>query len=318
VSSEPSTWSRPTPPRVACLAGAGTAPELIAEASLALTAVARLHGFSVDEVHVPCGAAAVARAGQSFPAAARSAVLDADAVLLAGAEDPTLAEVIAELDLRARVIRVRFGRGHDVAVVSPFGADDGEWALDAACRLAGSRLLRVASVGDGDWHELADRVAAAHEHVQIERLSPTAGIPLAAFDAGRFDVVAASQPWAASIGEIVAATASPRVAAHALLAERGPSLFMPAPDDGFGLAGHGVVNPSGTLLAAALVLEYGLGLTAAAETLSGSISVALLDGPRTPDLLRSGVGVTSREFTSRVLAGFQLSCRNAEFWQGAA
>ena len=38
---------------VACLAGAGTAPELMAEASLALDAVARLHGFTLEQVHAP-------------------------------------------------------------------------------------------------------------------------------------------------------------------------------------------------------------------------------------------------------------------------
>ena len=37
---------------------------------------------------------------------------------------------------------------------------------------------------------------------------------------------------------------------------------------------------------------------------------------RRDDLLRRGVGATTREFTSRVVAGFQLSNRNAEFWAG--
>jgi len=40
---------------IACLTGAGTAPELMAEAVLALEAVARLHGLSIEEVHVPFG-----------------------------------------------------------------------------------------------------------------------------------------------------------------------------------------------------------------------------------------------------------------------
>ena len=56
---------------------------------------------------------------------------------------------------------------------------------------------------------------------------------------------------------------------------------------------------------------------AAGATLAGAISAALVDGPQTPDLLRLGVGATTREFTARVLAGFQLSLRNAEFWPEA-
>src|SRR4051812_43311031 len=151
--------------RIAFLAGGGTAPELMAEAVLALDAVARLHGLSFDEVHAPFGGVAVARAGQSFPASTRSAVLDSDAVLVAGAEEPALAEVMAELDLRARVTRVRFGHDDDVAIVAPLDESADEWALEQAFGLAGSRTMRLAVVGDTPWNEVADEVAERHEHV---------------------------------------------------------------------------------------------------------------------------------------------------------
>lgn len=316
---------------VACLAGAGTAPELMAEAALALSAVGRLHAVEIEDVHVPFGAPAVARAGQAFPPATRAAVLGADAVLVAGAEDPTLADVMAELDLRARLTRVRFGRDDDVAIVSPLDESADAWTLETAFGLAEARRLRLAVVGDRDWHELAESLAEAHDHVAAEYLSPKLAVPLAAFDAARFDVVAVAERWAEPIVEIVAAPASARVAAHALLAGHGPSLFMPSPEGGFALAveagsnggtaaaarseaGGGVVNPSSMLLAAALALEYGLHQPGAAATLAGAVSAALVDGPRTPDLLRRGFGASTRDFTSRVVAGFQLSLRNAEFW----
>ena len=61
--------------KIACLTGAGTAPELMAEAMLALDAVARLHGLSIEESHASFGGVAVARAGQAFPAATRSVVV---------------------------------------------------------------------------------------------------------------------------------------------------------------------------------------------------------------------------------------------------
>jgi hypothetical protein len=227
---------------IACLAGAGTAPELMAEAAVAVQAVAHVHGVAVDDVHAPFGAAAVARAGQPFPAATRDVVLAADAVLVAGAEDPALAEVMAELDLRARVTRVRFGHGNDVAFVAPFRPSASEWSLDAAFEIAESRGLRLAVVGDADWHDLAGEMAGRHEHVRVECLSPRVAVPLAAFDAGRFDVVAVDERWAESIIEIAAAAAPARVAAHGLLAEHGPSLFMPSPEGGFALAGEAGSN----------------------------------------------------------------------------
>jgi 3-isopropylmalate dehydrogenase len=299
---------------VACLTGAGTAPELMAEASLALDAVARVHGFELEQVHAPFGAVALARFGQAVPPSTRAALLTADAVLVAGAEEPALADVMGELDLRARVTRVRFGHRDDVAFVTATDDSNADWALERAFELAEARTLRLALVGDSEWFEAAAAVAGEFEHVRVEHLSPRTALPLAAFQASRFDVVAVAPAWAEAIVEIAAAPAADRVAAHALLAEHGPSLFVPSPDGGFALAGHGIVNPSSMLFAAALALQHGLGQPGAATTLAGAVSAALVDGPRTPDLLRRGVGATTREFTSRVLNGFQMSLRNAEFW----
>jgi isocitrate/isopropylmalate dehydrogenase len=292
---------------VACLTGAGTAPELMAEAVFALDRVARLHNVSLHETHVSFGGVAFARAGLMIPAATRATVLSADAVLVAGAEEPTLDEVMGDLDLRAQATRVRFGHHDDVVVVSPRFEDASEWAVEKAFALAEGRTMRLAAVGDADWRDLVDAVAEQHDDVQVEHVAPKLAIPLAAFQAQRFDVVVVAPAWAEAFGEIVAASASARVAAHGVLAEHGPSLFVPAPDGGHALAGSGVVNPSSMLLAAATMLDFGLGERAAAATLAGAVSATLVDGPQTPDLLRRGMGATTREFTSRVVSAFQLT-----------
>jgi len=297
---------------VACLTGAGTAPELMAEALRALDAVGRVHGFELDQVHAPFGGVALARLGQAVPASTRDAVLGADAVLVAGAEEPALDDVIAELDLRARVTRVRFGERDDVEFVTATSEAAAEWAVERAFAIAESREMRLSCVGDTAWCELVETAAGGHEHVRVEYVSPKDALPFAAFNPGRFDVVAVAPAWAEGLVEIAAAAAAHRVAAHGLLAEHGPSLFVPSPDGGFALAGQGVVDPSSMLLAAALMLEQGLGRRAAAATLAGAISAALLDSPRTPSVLHPVA--STREFTHRVLAGFQLSNRNAEFW----
>lgn len=303
---------------IACLTGAGTAPELMAEAVLALEAVARMHGFAIDDHHAHFGGVAVAQLGQAFPVATRNAILGADAVLVAGADEPTLADVMSELDLRARVTRVRAGHHDDAEFVAPLHDDSLEWAMRAAFVVAESRRFHLAVVGDQEWTALALEVARDFPHVHVEHVAPRVALPLAAFNASRFDVVAVAPAWAEAIVDIAAASATSRVSAHALLSEHGPSMFVPSADGGFALAGHGVVNPSSILLAAALLLEHGLHEHAAASTLAGAVSAALANGPQTPDLLRAGVGATTREFTSRVLGGFQLSWRNAEFWTGAA
>jgi isocitrate/isopropylmalate dehydrogenase len=293
--------------KIACLTGAGTAPELMAEALFALDRVARLHNLQVEETHATFGGGAFARAGQSVPPSTRAAILEADAVLVAGADEPALEEVMGDLDLRAQATRVRFGHHDDVVVVAPRFEDASQWAAERAFVIAEQRTLRLAAVGDGDWRELVDAVAEHHDHVRVEHVAPKLAIPLAAFNAARFDVVAVAPQWAEAMGEILAASAAARVAAHGLLAEHGPSLFVPAPDGGYALAGAGVVNPSSMLLAAATMLDFGLGHPVAASTLAGAVSAALVDGPQTPDLLRRGIGATTREFTTRVVAGFQLS-----------
>lgn len=294
---------------VACLTGSGTAPELMAEAMYALDAVAHVHGFAFDQVHAPFGGVALARLGQTVPASTRDAVLGADAVLVAGAEEPALADVMAELDLRARATRVRFGRHDDVTFVTAVAAESAEWAVERAFAIAETRSMRITCVGDGGWCELVEAAAPGHEHVRVEHVTPRDAMPFAAFNPGRFDVVAVAPQWAEGMVEIAAAAAAQRVAAHALLAEHGPSLFVPSPDGGFALAGHGVVNPSSMLLAAALALEHGLGRQAAADTLAGAVSAALAEEPG-----RFGLRTSTRAFTSRVLGSFQVAMRNAEFW----
>lgn len=303
---------------VACLTGAGTAPELMAEAVLALEAVGRLHGLEIDDTHVSFGGVALARAGQAVPAATLSAILGADAVLVAGADEPALGDVMSELDLRAELTSVRFGSDGNVAFVTSLDETASEWAIEVAFRIAESHTMRLTTVGDAPWNDVVDALAERHEHVRVEQIAPRYALPLVAFEANRFDVVAVAPAWAEPVVEIAAASAPRRITARGLLSGHGPSLFVPSSDAGFANGGHGVVNPSSMLLAAALMLEHGLDAPAPAATLARAISAALAAGRQTPDLLRHGVGATSREFTSRVVAGFQLALANAEFWVGAA
>src|SRR4029078_4246499 len=93
--------------KIACLAGDGIGPELMAEASRAVAAVSHLHGFVVDEAHVPFGGAPVRRFEPPLPPATREACREADAVLIAATREPALEGVKAELDLTWRVTRVR-------------------------------------------------------------------------------------------------------------------------------------------------------------------------------------------------------------------
>ena len=104
---------------VACLSGDGIGPEVTAEASRALAAVSGMHGFQVDEVHVPFGGDAVRRFGHPLPPVTRAACAEADAD--ARRRDPRArarGRSRPSSTSRWRITRV-CARGSELAVVSP-------------------------------------------------------------------------------------------------------------------------------------------------------------------------------------------------------
>ena len=76
---------------VAVLPGDGIGPEVTVEAVRVLRAAAELYGFALDTTEHAVGAAGVAEAGDSLPAATAGAVTQADAVLLGAVGHPALA-----------------------------------------------------------------------------------------------------------------------------------------------------------------------------------------------------------------------------------
>jgi isocitrate/isopropylmalate dehydrogenase len=300
---------------VACLAGCGTSPELMAEASLALDRVSRLHGFSIEELHASFGADARARYGVTVPLPTRAALLRADAVLVASASDPAIADVQEELDLRTRITRVRFDGAGDLVIVSPLREDAGETAVTLAYRLAAERCYRLLCVEDGPrWSEILSQAESRRDDVAVERLRGHVALPAVAFEPQRFDVVVAGLAYGDALGELAAAGAKHRVAAHGLISGHGPGLFLPAGDGNSAVAGQGVVDPSSMLLATSLMLGDGLGERSAAATLAGAVSAATASPGRSWPYLRR----TTRERTENVLRGLQLSYRNAEYWEASA
>src|SRR5215212_202105 len=77
--------------KVACLAGDGVGPELMAEATRALTRVSQLHSLALEDVHLPFAGEAVTRGGHPLPPATRDGYKRADAVLVAAPHEPALA-----------------------------------------------------------------------------------------------------------------------------------------------------------------------------------------------------------------------------------
>src|SRR5690348_11148797 len=106
---------------VACLAGDGTGPELMAETSRVLTEVARLHALHLDDVHLPFGGEAFTRFGHPLPPSTRDAYRRADAILVSAPGDPALEGVKTDLDLACRISRIQWPFRGELVVVEPLG-----------------------------------------------------------------------------------------------------------------------------------------------------------------------------------------------------
>jgi 3-isopropylmalate dehydrogenase len=302
---------------VACLAGAGVGPELMAEASRALYDVSRMHCFAVVDVHVPFGTEALARTGNPLPQSTRSAYLEADAVLVADIEEPTLDDVESELDLRAVATRVRFAGG-GFTLVTPLTDDHDIWAVERAFVHARSSRARLTSIDDRPaWRELVDAMATDHDGVLVEHLRVAEGLPAVAFQPERFDVIVTGTTFAETLRTIASSLhREARVVAYGHLAENGPGVFGPAEADLVDVAGQGVVDPGSILLAVSLMLSEGLGERRAAETLADAVTAAYVKETRQEGGAQSGIRATTREFANAVLGLLPRTNRNAEFHPG--
>ncbi len=113
------THTRPVP-IVACLAGDGIGPEVMAEAGRVIDTAGELFGFRVRQVHLPFGGDAIDKHGDPFPSHVRAAVKASDLVLLGAVGGPRwetsprrpeqgLLELRRELDTYANLRPVRHG-----------------------------------------------------------------------------------------------------------------------------------------------------------------------------------------------------------------
>lgn len=309
---------RPPTYAVTCLSGHGIGPEVMAEASRALAEVSRLHGFRIADTHAPFGGAAFTQSGHALPLATRQATLGARAILAASADEPALSGVESELDLHARIDRVVFAPRSRVTILSPLDEAATEWTLEMAFDVACSSRARVTSVGgDARWEWILRAETSRHPGVVVEELSVGRAVQTLAFEPERVDVVVAPASFAEPLVGVAAQDRRPRISATGRLARSGPGVFAPAHGAAEDIAGQGVANPAPMLLAASLMLGEGLGERGAAETLAGAVLVACSNGTRTPDMVSTGVGSTTREFADVVLSELPFAVTNAEFYREA-
>lgn len=258
---------------VACLAGDGVGPELMAAATRALDSVTRLHAFELDDVHLPFAGEAVTRSGHPLPAATRDGYRHADAILVASPDEPAFDGVKADLALAWRVARVHVGPVADIVIAGPIGTWANAIAIGGAFSCAASRHGRVVAVGDSrDWRAAVEHERLRWDGLEVEELPLGAALVRLREQPESLDVVVTEAGLVSAVTDAAATFAgSDASVAHAWLPESGPGVFAPRTSEPSEHAGFGVVDPMGMLLTASLMLAEGLKRRAASQTLERAV-----------------------------------------------
>jgi 3-isopropylmalate dehydrogenase len=265
---------------VACLAGDGVGPELMAAATRALDGVAKLHGWSLDDVHLPFAGEGVTRSGHPLPAETRAGYREADAILVASSAEPALEGVKADLQLAWRVAGIHLGPGNDLVVAAPVGDWANEIAVERAFACAGARRGRILAVGESrDWRMAVERARGRHDGLEVEQAGLGETQIRLRERPGELDVIVTEAQLHWGIVDAAAHFAGAQASvAHAWLSDEGPGVFAPGSSEADDVAGFGVVDPTGMLLTASLLLAEGLESRASSRTLERAVGEATTRG----------------------------------------
>jgi 3-isopropylmalate dehydrogenase len=261
---------------VACLAGDGVGPELMAAASRALDGVARLHALDVRDVHLPFAGEAVTRSGHALPQATRSAYRSTDAILVASPEEPALDGVKADLHLAWRISRVHLGANRDVVFFGAVDPANDRKAIARAFTCAASRRGRIACIGASlEWREAVEEERGRWGGLDV--VEPTLGEALVGLkeDPSGFDVCVSEAHLLTPLVDAAAHFAESRAAvAHAWMSDEGPGVFTPGSSEPDEHAGFGVADPTAMLFTTSLLLAEGLCRRSASRTLERAVGEA--------------------------------------------
>jgi len=193
-----------------------------------------------------------------------------------------------------------------------------ERVVRRACLLARGRRGHVTSVDKANvletsrlWRDVASRIARDEfpditiEHQLVDSMAMhLLSKPRA------YDVIVTENMF----GDILTDEASMLAGSLGLLpsaslGEGSVGMYEPIHGSAPDIAGKGIANPYGTILSAALLLRYSLGLSQEAACIEQAVDEALEAGVFTADLAADGTAVSTREAAAAVLARIAASAQ---------
>ena len=190
-----------------------------------------------------------------------------------------------------RGTRVEDGVAHATDTLS-YSSTEISRVVRLAFALARSRRKKVTSVDKANvlessrlWRKTASEIAAEFPDVALEHMLVDTTAMRIVSSPGSFDVVVTENMF----GDILTDEASVLAGSLGLLpsaslGDGGPGLYEPIHGSAPDIAGQGIANPLGTILSAAMLLRYSLGLTAEAAIVERAVDRAIAARVLTRDL----------------------------------
>ena len=182
-----------------------------------------------------------------------------------------------------------------------------ERVLRVGFELARGRRQKLTSVDKANvletsrlWRATATRLAADYPDVELEHALVDACAMQIVLRPASYDVIVAENTF----GDILTDEAAILAASMGLLPSaslsgvpqdgaRTPGFYEPIHGTAPDIAGQGIANPCGSILSAAMMLRYSLGLTEEAAAIERAVQTTLRQGYRTADIATASDTATS-------------------------
>lgn len=169
----------------------------------------------------------------------------------------------------------------EVARIARVGFETAQVRNKKLCSVDKANVLETSQL----WRDVVIEVSAEFPDVELTHMYVDNAAMQLVRNPGQFDVIVTGNLF----GDILSDQASMCAGSIGMLPSAalngsGKGLYEPIHGSAPDIAGQGKANPCATILSAAMLLRYSLGMEVAADRIEAAVTAALVGGARTPDL----------------------------------